>query len=35
LPGKTGGVNLHYSRNFGSRTAVVSESLQLRVVSTW
>jgi hypothetical protein len=33
LPGESGGVNLHHSRNFGSRNAVVSQSLQLRLVS--
>lgn len=35
LPGKSSAVNLHYSRNFGSRNAIVSQSLQLRLVSAW
>jgi hypothetical protein len=35
LPGKSSAVNLHYSRNLGSRNAIVSQSLQVRLVSAW
>jgi hypothetical protein len=35
LPGKSSAVNLHYSRNFGSRNAIMTQSLQLRLVSAW
>jgi hypothetical protein len=35
LPGKDAGFNLHFSRNFGSQNALVSESLQLRIIKAW
>jgi hypothetical protein len=35
LPGKDAGINLHYSKNFGSRNALISESLQLRLIKAW
>ncbi|MGI9133585.1 MAG: SphA family protein, partial [Rhodoferax sp.] len=35
LPGKDAGFNLHFSRNFGSQNALVSESLQLRLIKAW
>ncbi len=35
LPGKDAGFNLHYSRNFGSQNALVSESLQIRFIKAW
>ena len=35
LPGKDAGFNLHFSRNFGSQNALVSESLQFRFIKAW
>jgi hypothetical protein len=35
IPGKDAGFNLHFSRNFGSQNALVSESLQLRFIKAW
>ena len=35
LPGKDAGFNLHFSRNFGSQNALVSESLQIRFIKAW
>ena len=35
LPGKDVGFNLHFSRNFGSQNALVSESLQFRFIKAW
>jgi len=35
IPGKDAGLNLHFSRNFGSQNALVSESLQLRIIKAW
>lgn len=35
LPGKDAGFNLHYSRSFGSRNALVSQTIQLRFIKAW
>ena len=35
LPGKDAGFNVHFSRNFGSQNALVSESLQFRIIKAW
>ncbi len=35
LPGKDAGFNLHFSRNFGSQNALVSESFQFRFIKAW
>jgi hypothetical protein len=35
LPGKDAGFNLHFSRNFGSQNALVSQSLQFRFIKAW
>ncbi|WP_439114177.1 SphA family protein [Hydrogenophaga sp.] len=35
LPGKSSGVNLHYSRNFGSRNAIMTQALQVRFIKAW
>lgn len=35
LPGKDVGFNLHFSRNFGSQNALISESLQFRFIKAW
>jgi hypothetical protein len=35
LPGKDAGFNLHFSQNFGSRNALVAQSLQLRFIKAW
>jgi len=35
IPGKDAGFNLHFSRNFGSQNALVSESLQVRFIKAW
>jgi hypothetical protein len=35
LPGKDAGFNLHFSRNFGSQNALVSESVQFRFIKAW
>ena len=35
LPGKDAGFNVHFSRNFGSQNALVSESLQFRFIKAW
>ena len=35
LPGKDAGFNLHFSQNFGSRNALVAQSIQLRFIKAW
>ncbi len=35
LPGRDMALNLHWSQSFGGRNALVSRTLQLRVVGTW
>ncbi|MES2149455.1 MAG: transporter [Pseudomonadota bacterium] len=35
LPGKEAGFNLQYARNFGSRNALVANTLQLRFIKAW
>ena len=35
LPGQDAGFNLQYSRNFGSRNALVAETVQLRFIKAW
>lgn len=35
LPGKDAGFNLHVSQPFGSRNALVAQSLQLRFIKAW
>ena len=35
IPGMDAGFNLQYSQNFGSRNALVAQSLQLRFIKAW
>lgn len=35
IPGQDAGFNLHVSRNFGSRNALVAETVQLRFIKAW
>lgn len=35
LPGREAGFNLHYSQNFGSRNALMAQTLQLRFIKAW
>ena len=35
LPGQDAGFNLHYSENFGSRNALVTQTVQLRFIKAW
>lgn len=35
LPGQDAGFNLHYSENFGSRNALVTQTLQFRFIKAW
>ncbi len=35
IPGQDAGFNLHVTRNFGSRSALVAETVQLRFIKAW
>lgn len=35
IPGKDAGFNLHFSHNFGSRNAVVANTIQCRFIKAW